>query len=120
MARPLATVVEDVLDHIEQIREFTEDVTFEEFAADRKTQRAVERCLEVISEASRHLPEDLKNQHDHIPWRNVADMGNVLRHVYHSIAVSIVWETVKVHLPPLEAVMREIEAGSSTENKEGE
>ena len=60
MARPLDLVVEELLDYIEQACTYTHDMTFEQYAFDRKTQRAVERCMEVISEASRHIPDAIK------------------------------------------------------------
>jgi len=50
------------------------------FAADRFRQLGIERCLEIISEASRHIPDDAKARHPEIPWRRVADIGNRIRH----------------------------------------
>lgn len=110
MARPLDLVVEELLDYIEQACTYVRDMTFEQYASDRKTQRAVERCIEVISEASRHIPDETKDKHPEIPWSDVAAIGNVFRHEYHNIAARIVWETVRLHLPPLEAAVRAIEA----------
>ena len=111
MARPLATIVEEMLDYIGQAHEYTAGMTKQQFQYDGKTLRAIERCLEVISEASRHIPQEIKDKYPQIEWRKVAGAGNVLRHVYHSIAVDIIWDTVKVHLPQLETVIREIEVG---------
>ena len=111
MARPLDLVLEELLDYIEQAGAYARGMTFEQYAADRKTQRAVERCIEVISEASRHIPQDIKDRHPEIPWPDVAAIGNVFRHEYHNIAARIVWETVRQHLPPLEAAVRAIQAG---------
>lgn len=108
MARPLDTVVEEMLDFIEQARTYAGSMTFEQYSADRKTQRAVERCIEVISEASRHIPDEFKAKHPEIPWPDVAAIGNVFRHEYHNIAARIVWETVRLHLPPLEVAVRAI------------
>ena len=84
-------------------------MTFEQYSSDQKTQRAVERCIEVISEASRHIPDEIKNRHPQIPWVDVASIGNIFRHEYHNVAARIVWETVRVHLPELQAVVRAIE-----------
>jgi uncharacterized protein with HEPN domain len=111
MARPLPLIVEEILDYIGQVYEFTAGMTHDAFASDTKTKRAVERCLEVISEASRHIPDEIKDKHPQIEWRKVADSGNVFRHVYHSVAADIVWDTVKFHLPHLEMIIREIQAG---------
>jgi uncharacterized protein with HEPN domain len=61
----------------------------------------VERSLEVISEASRHLPAELKNQMPEIPWRQLADLGNILRHRYFAVDSDIVWMIVQEHLQAL-------------------
>jgi uncharacterized protein with HEPN domain len=72
------------LDHIieeaEFIHTFVADMTFEQFMVDQKTIRAVMRCLEIISEASRRLTDDMRNRHPEIPWTDVMTLGNVYRH----------------------------------------
>jgi uncharacterized protein with HEPN domain len=67
----------------------------------------VERGVEIISEASRGLPEELKARHSEIPWSKVAGIGNVLRHEYASIAAPLMWALVRHDLPLLERVCRE-------------
>jgi len=79
MPRPLDLVVEEMLDYIEQARGYVQDMTFEVYSSDQKTQRAVERCIEVISEASRHIPDDVKGNHAEVPWADVAAIGNIFR-----------------------------------------
>jgi uncharacterized protein with HEPN domain len=64
-------------------------------------QRAVERGLEIISEASRHVPDDLKALAADIPWRQIAAIGNLLRHEYQRADVMATWNIVDVHLPTL-------------------
>lgn len=75
------------------------------FLQDRIAQRAVERCLEVISEASRKLPEAMKAAHPEIPWRRVAGIGNVLRHDYDEVDAGIVWQAATVEVVPLRAAV---------------
>ncbi len=75
------------------------------FKRDRLKRRAVERCIEVISEASRRLPADLKAAHPDIPWRAIAGIGNVLRHDYDEIDASIIWQTATVRTAPLRAAI---------------
>jgi uncharacterized protein with HEPN domain len=94
----------DVLENIIAIQEFTGPKGFEEFAADRKTVYAVTRALEIISEASRRLPEEIKARHPEIDWSGAAAAGNVYRHEYEAVDDALVWHTVKHDLPPLQAV----------------
>lgn len=108
--RPLADIVEETLDAIRQATHFADELTFEQFCADEKTCRAIERCLEIISEASRHVPADVQEKYPAIPWRNIADSGNVFRHVYHQVSLRIIWDTVIDDLPPLREVMEAIKA----------
>ena len=75
-----------------------------------RTVFAVIRCLEIVSEASRRLPDELKARHPSIPWRDIAGAGNVYRHDYEDVAAKLVWDTVQVALPALQAVIaQEIE-----------
>ncbi len=77
-------------------------------------------AIEIISEASRRLPDTLKARHSDIPWRKVAGIGNVLRHNYEDIAAPVMWALVRDDLPPLEKVCREelAAAQGGAENKE--
>ena len=61
----------------------------------------VQRALEIISEASRHLPDELLLIAPEIPWKQIRGIGNILRHEYHRLADSIVWSVVTDHLPQL-------------------
>jgi uncharacterized protein with HEPN domain len=97
---PLNTLL-DIKHHIALARSFIEGFTFDEFVKDRRTVYAVTRCLEIISEASRRLPSELKERHDHIPWKKVAAAGNVYRHDYEDVLEQIVWTTVHESLEPL-------------------
>jgi uncharacterized protein with HEPN domain len=92
---------------------FVKDMRFEDFADDERTLYAVTRCLEVISEASRRLPDQMKARHPDVPWRLIAGAGNVYRHDYDGILPRILWHTVKVQLAPLELAVRRELAQSS-------
>jgi uncharacterized protein with HEPN domain len=69
---------------------------------------AIERCVEIISEASRHLPPHMKAKHPEVPWQNVADIGNVLRHAYRSIDPHIMWEVATRHAITLQAAVEQM------------
>jgi uncharacterized protein with HEPN domain len=105
--RSIAPRLSDILEAIAHIRGEMVGVSIDGFEADWRKQWLVERGVEIISEASRHLSEELKARHPQIPWRKVAGIGNVLRHDYTSIAAPIMWKLVQDDLTPLEQVCRE-------------
>jgi len=98
-------VLHDMSRQIRLAQCFVEGLSFEGFRADRRTVYAVIRCLEIISEASRRLPDELKARHPEIPWAGMAGAGNVYRHDYEDVADDMVWRTVQNSLPPLLAVV---------------
>jgi uncharacterized protein with HEPN domain len=102
----LITRLSDIIEAIERINETVGDMPLEGFEADWQKQWLVERGVEILSEASRHLTDVLKNRHPEIPWRKVAGIGNVLRHAYGSIAPPLMWTLVREDLPQLERVCR--------------
>jgi uncharacterized protein with HEPN domain len=98
--RTAAKVLADIVEHAEYARQFTTGIAREAFAGEPMRRLAIIRALEVISEASRHLPEDLKARHSEIHWRAVGDAGNVYRHGYDTLDPDRVWETAVRALPP--------------------
>ena len=75
---------------------------------------AVTRALEIVSEASRRMPDSFRQKHALLPWKQIMGIGNVLRHDYDNVVETIVWETVHTYLAPLLAVaVAEIEAFES-------
>ena len=63
------------------------------------------RCFEIVSEASRRLPDELKARHPEIPWRDIAGAGNIYRHDYEDVLERVLWQTLAHDLPPLLAVV---------------
>ena len=105
-AHPLIPRLTDIIEAIERINGIMGDTPLDAFEADWQKQWLVERGVEIISEASRHLTDDLKSRHNEIPWRKVAGIGNVLRHDYGKIAAPIMWALVRENLPLLDQVCR--------------
>lgn len=97
----------DIVEAIERIRGVLGDVSLETFEADWQRQWLVERGVEIISEASRHLPHDLKARHPEIPWQKVAGIGNVLRHDYGNVAAPVMWKLAQADLSLLHQVCRD-------------
>jgi uncharacterized protein with HEPN domain len=104
----LISRLQDILEAIAAIAEYTAGKTFEDYAAARMLRDAVERNLERISEASRHIPMNLKARHPEIPWQKVAGIGNILRHAYPIVDDNLVWEVVVRDLPPLRAAAEQL------------
>ncbi|WP_274629336.1 DUF86 domain-containing protein [Arvimicrobium flavum] len=83
----------------------TEGKTLEDFRNDWLLRNAVERAIEIISEAARHLPDELVASAPQIPWNKVRGIGNILRHEYHKVSEPLVWGVVTDSLPPLRAAI---------------
>ncbi len=98
----------DIATSIEKIARFLTGKTFGDFCDDALVHDAVVRNLEIISEASRHLGDELKSQMPEVPWRKVADMGNWLRHAYEKTEDRILWDTIENGLPSLAAAAQRL------------
>jgi len=101
----VSTPLRDIAYHIDLASHFVAGFDGGTFKEDLRTVYAVTRCLEIISEASRRLPDVLKARHPSIAWKEMAGAGNIYRHDYENVAASYVWFTVQNHLPPLRAVI---------------
>jgi len=112
---PLRDRLWHITEAIDAIERLCSDKDFASFTGDPDLVAAVERYIERLSEASRHVPEASKQKHPHVDWRGVADIGNVLRHAYDQVIDQEVWETVTKDLVPLRlavaAILKEIAEG---------
>lgn len=96
---------------IDNIRRMLAGRTRAAFVEDMMLRLAVERSLEIISEASRHIPPDLKAGEQTINWRRLADLGNWLRHAYHRTDAGILWDMVQNDLEPLKTFVGQMIKG---------
>jgi uncharacterized protein with HEPN domain len=101
--------IQDMLESIEGIEEAITGKTFRDYQRSWLLRSAIERGIEVISEASRHLDSDLKAQHD-LRWDDIAGIGNILRHEYQHVDGTIIWRAVKNDLPHLKAALLVLKA----------
>jgi uncharacterized protein with HEPN domain len=97
----------DILHHIFMAHDFVGAMTYDDFKIDNLRLYGVTRCLEIISEASRRLPEALKARHPSIEWRDMAAAGNIYRHEYEDVAAQAVWHTLKHDLMPLRVAIEQ-------------
>jgi uncharacterized protein with HEPN domain len=106
-SKPPTEALIDILHNIKLATNFTHGMSYKSFCADLRTVYAVTRCFEIISEASRRLPKQLKARHPNIPWTDVAGAGNVYRHSYEDVLEQILWHTLKHALEPLKVAVEE-------------
>lgn len=110
MARKVGHVLHDILEAIARVEHITRGKSFDDFERSWELRWLVQRAIEIISEASRAIPDELKNLRPEVPWSRVRGIGNVLRHDYEAIADPIIWKVVTDELPPLKAAIQAIAA----------
>jgi uncharacterized protein with HEPN domain len=99
----------DIADAITMIGEFTSGMGFEEFRSNPMAVAAVERKLQIVSEAATRLGDEAERRIPDQPWRDIRGIGNQLRHAYERIDLETIWAAVTDDLPPLKvAVLREL------------
>jgi len=108
MPRRVDHVLHDILETIERIEEVTRDKDLREFEASWQLRWIVQRAIEIISEASRAIPDELANTQLDIRWPSVRGIGNVLRHEYDGLSDPIIWRVVTDELPRLKRAIENI------------
>ncbi len=113
MKRDISVYVQDIIESITRIEDYTRDVTEEEFYGNTQVQDAVLRRLEVMGEAVKNIPDETKERHKGIPWKEIAGLRDVLTHGYFGVNLKRIWKVVKEDIPDLRKkileVKREIE-----------
>lgn len=99
-----------MLESIRGIEKAVAGKTLSQYERSWLTRSAVERAIEVISEASRHLPRELKAAHKDVRWKDIAGIGNILRHEYQRVASDVIWRAIKDNLPGLKAAPRAMQS----------
>lgn len=108
MKRVHEDYLNDIIEAIRLIEEFTENINFDEFIKDKKTQFAVIRALEIIGEAAKNIPNEAKSNHAKVPWSEMARMRDKLIHAYFGVDLRVVWKTIKEDIPLLKPLIEEL------------
>ena len=98
----------DILESIEHIEMFLDGVDFDSYKADIRTKSAVERQVQIITEAAYRLGDQADTLCPGPDWKGLRGMGNILRHAYHRVEDQIVWDTVKTEFPPLKDAVKKV------------
>jgi len=108
MPRDYKQQLDDILQAITSIREYVRDMDYKAFEADRKTQDAVIRNLEVVGEAARTVPDEVKDKAAEIEWYKIIALRNILIHEYFGINLKIVWDVIQNKLDAVESTCRRL------------
>lgn len=100
--------LQDIINYAEKAMRFVQGVRFDAFGDDEEKIFAVIKTLEIIGEATRHLPRSMRDQYPAIPWKQVTGMRDRLSHEYFSVDLEVVWRTVHEDLPPLRETAKKI------------
>ena len=95
----------DILSASDEAEDYLDGADFGSYASSPMRQRAVERCIEIISEAARYIPSEMTSRHADVPWGEIRAIGNHLRHAYQRVDDLVLWRVASRELPVLRAVI---------------
>ncbi len=100
--------VEDILDAMEKAEIILEGIRYEDYETDFRINFAVIRALEIIGEASKRIPEDLRESTPNIPWKGMSGMRDRIIHGYDNIDYQIIWDVIKKDIPKIKPLIQKI------------
>ena len=108
MKKDYKLYLKDIAEAMESIEQFVKGVTFDDFVKDDKTASAVIRKFEIIGEATKQIPDEIRQEYPTIPWKEMAGMRDRLIHFYSGVDYKLVWDTIKNRLPQVKPLIKKI------------
>ena len=108
MSKKKLIYLKDISKAIESIKIFILGMNFEQFKNDDKTSSAVIRKFEIIGEATKKVPDVIKEKYPQIPWKDIAGMRDKLIHAYSEVDLNLVWKTIHQRLPELNSYVNDL------------
>ncbi len=108
MKRNALLYINDILEYMERAENHIHDISFEEFLKEEKTCDAVIRCIGVIGEAAKNIPDTIRSKYSFIPWRDMAGMRDKIIHTYFKVDFENVWLVMREEIPRLKPLIKQV------------
>jgi len=106
--RPASLLLYDILESIDKIEHYTRDVTFEHLMQDERTKDAILRNIQIIGEASKHIPDEIVMKYPDIDWSGISGMRDIITHRYFRVDWHLLWTSIRDELPLLKSQVQKL------------
>ncbi|MBF0539559.1 MAG: DUF86 domain-containing protein [Nitrospirae bacterium] len=100
--------IEDIFESADKIVKYTDGLNSDDFFKDPKTYDAVMRNLQIMGEAVKNVPREIKERYKHIHWKNITGLRNIIVHEYFGVKESVIWDIIKNGIPDIKRQIENI------------
>jgi len=108
MKRYISIYIKDILENMKRADRFVEGMNYQDFVKDKKTSFAVIRCIEIMGEAAKHVPEEIRQKYPQVPWKDIAGMRDKVIHEYFGVNLKRVWLVLKEDIPRIKPRIKHV------------